>query len=98
MDVDETLIFGADKKNDYHFEGSDHQFEMGPYSFYVKARPGAMQLLNFLSERFELWIYSNGTADYVMKVMDYFFKRGISIDTKKILSREGNCYNKQVAR
>lgn len=98
LDVDETLIFGADSRPDYPFEGSDLQFKMGAYSFHVKARPGALQFLKFLQEKFDLWVYSNGTTDYVKRITDYLNISGINIESRKVLSREGSNYNKQLAK
>lgn len=98
LDVDETLIFGADSRPDYAFKGSDLNFKMGTYSFHVKARPGAIKLLKFLQEKFDLWVYSNGTTDYVHKITDYLVECGVNIESKKVISREGTNYNKQLAK
>ena len=62
LDLDETMIFGADMSDEYKFVGSDYSFKMGPTGFHVKLRPGILKLLEFLQPRFELWVYSNGRA------------------------------------
>lgn len=98
LDLDETLIFGADKIEQYMFEGSDYFFKMGSSGFHLKVRPGALTLLEFLQERFELWVYSNGKPEYVNKIVAYVCQLGIKIDSKRVLARDGNNYNKQIAK
>lgn len=98
LDIDETLIFGADKQERYRFEGSDFNFDMGMIGFHIRLRPGALKLLEFLQNTFQLWVYSNGKPDYVNRIVSYICQQGINIEPKKVLSREGNNYNKQIIK
>lgn len=84
--------------DEYKFVGSDYSFKMGPTGFHVKLRPGILKLLEFLQSRFELWVYSNGRAEYVHKILNYIGQLGPKIDSSRVLPRDGNNYNKRLSR
>lgn len=82
----------------YTFVGSDYSFKMGASGFHVKVRPGVLKLLEFLQNRFELWVYSNGRSEYVNKILSFIAQMGPRIDPKRIIPRDGTNYNKKLAK
>lgn len=46
----------------------------GIYKLYVKFRPGIKELLNLLFKYYELYIFSQGEKEYVLKILSYLDK------------------------
>lgn len=98
LDIDETLVFGAQLKEGVEVNGFDHKFEVPGSQMRLKMRPNAEKLMNFLSRRFELWFYSNGNAEYVRKVIRYFKDKGTPFDDSRVLSRDSSTYKKKLSK
>lgn len=98
VDIDETLLYAIQIKDKEPTSGFDHEFQLSSGIVRLKMRPHALELLRFLKEKFDVWIYSNGVAEYVGHVIKYIAERGVAIEKEKVLSRENNICQKKLSK
>lgn len=99
LDIDETLIFAREAGDKLGIPKPDYEFGLGPTTFRLKIRPGAIELFKSIENKFEVWVYSNGNSEYVQVIVEFLAKKGLKIDPKKVLSRENNTeYKKKVLK
>jgi TFIIF-interacting CTD phosphatase-like protein len=105
IDVDETMIYAVEVK-DGSFPFKNYDFEVNlemrggqeTRQFKGKLRPHLSELLKFAGSRFEVWVYSNGTMDYVKSILKQIDPQNVCFDSKRVVCRDGKDFNKKLPK
>jgi TFIIF-interacting CTD phosphatase-like protein len=103
--VDETMIYAVEVKDKaYPFKDCDFELNLEVKGgqevrqFKGKFRPHLGELLKFAGCRFEVWVYSNGTIDYVKSILKQIDPENVCFDSKRVVCRDGNNFNKKLPK
>ena len=75
LDLDETLLFSKNEA----YSPACVELSASGLTFCTSFRPGTKQFLEFVSKRFECWIWSTGHQAYLESVWDYLGVSGFTL-------------------
>ncbi len=75
LDLDETLLFSSNEA----YSPSCVELSAEGIPFFTSFRPGTHQFLEFVSKRFECWIWSTGHQSYIESIWAYLGIPGFTL-------------------